>query len=534
MKTLKYLSMAALALVGALMTSCSNSSDFEETPAQPQPASGDNVVTLTTTVSIASGETRALTDGGVKTFAEGEYMAVVYENTSGEMVRAVSEALTDGDITNTGKSATFTVTLTNPKADGHLKYIYPAAMSTNDGDINYSALNNQNGTLANISSYYDLGFYEGNFNGSNFPSDITLNNELAILVLNLKNDADGSVITNSITGLTVSDGTNTYNVTRSAGEGPIYVAIRPTTSATIEVTATDGTKTYAKALTGKTYEASNGYNFTWRMAEVIKGKFSVSSTKQVYFSKGNLQATTTDLGAHWTWNFAANQWDKVGQATANINVTGTDDPTVSANGTVDLFGWSTSKTYLGISHYDDNSKYSGTFDDWGSNDDVKASIGTGWYTLSGSEWTYLLNVSADGSRYRQGNRFAKAEVNGVRGLILLPDDWNTDYYTLKYINKSSLDVDKSGNDITIEDWTSKLEAHGAVFLPLAGQRRVDSHVVDNVNAQGYYWTSTPTSSDVSGYTGQAQRMYVAGTGVTPSVNSSRRFGYAVRLVRNVK
>ena len=538
MKTMKFFSMAALAFVGAVMTSCS-SSDFDETQnqAQPQPAGGDNVVTLTTTVGMDGGETRALSidyenKKTNKIFAAGEQIAVVYENTSGTMVKAESEVLTDGDITNEGKSAQFTVTLTNPKADGQLKYIYPASMSTDGGDVNYTALNSQNGTLENISSLYDLAMYEGTFDGSNLRSDVTLDNKLAILALTLKDNIGSSEITSSITGLTLSDGTNTYNVTRSTGDGPIYVAMQPTSSNTIEVTATDGTKTYAKALSSKTYAANSFHKLSWKMAEVIKGKFSVSSTKQVYFSKGNLRATTTDLGSHWTWAFAANQWDKVGNTSANIAITGTSSPTVSTNGTVDLFGWSTDATYLGISNYSDNANYSGDFVDWGSHADVIAGIGSGWRTLSGTitngtvgEWEYMLDRRSTPS----GIRYAKASVNGVYGLIILPDDWNTSYYTLNYTNETGKNTGfASCNTITLANWTNKLEANGAVFLPVAGQRRVDNHTVEYPDGRLYYWSSTPNDA------GTAYRVYFAGNEYGYSVGSSRRFGYSVRLVRDVK
>ena len=521
-KTMKYFSMAALAFVGAMITSCSNSSDFEETPAQPQPASGDNVVTLTTTVSMAGGETRALTSDGVKTFAEGERMAVVYENTSGSMVRAVSEALTPSDIGVLSKAATFTVTLTNPKADGHLKYIYPAAMSTDGGGINYSALNNQNGTLTNISSYYDLGFYEGTFDGSNLRS-VTLNNQLAILALKLKNDAGGSEITSSITGLTLSDGTNTYNVTREAGEGPIYVAIRPTASKTIEVTATDGTKTYAKALSSKTYAASNGYNLTWRMAEVIKGKFSVSSTKQVYFSKGNLRASKN---SSWSWSFAPDQIWYVGNASSNDQIIGDGNlSTLSDYLYVDLFGWSTAARHYGISNNTTNSSYSDEFVDWGSADEIKAGIGTGWYTLESSKWRYILKTRTTAS----GIRYTKASIDGAYGLILLPDDWSTAYYTLnsKYLNDDCAGIGyASCNTITAANWTSKLEAHGAVFLRAAGQR--EGQTITMNNGRGYYWSCNEVNSE-SGI-----RLYFAGNEVSPDAGGGKHFGYSVRLVRDVK
>ena len=70
--------------------------------------------------------------------------------------------------------------------------------------------------------------------------------------------------------MTISDGTNTYSVTREAAAGPIYVAILPTSGATINVTATDGTDEYVKTLTSKTYAANNGYNVTWNMTKLPK------------------------------------------------------------------------------------------------------------------------------------------------------------------------------------------------------------------------------------------------------------------------
>ena len=100
------------------------------------------------------------------------------------------------------------------------------------------------------------------------PASASLENKLAILALTIKdNEATPNDLTSSITSLSVGDGTNTYSVTRSAAAGPIYVAIQPTTSATIGVNATDGTAHYYKELTSKTYAANNGYPVTWKMAQ---------------------------------------------------------------------------------------------------------------------------------------------------------------------------------------------------------------------------------------------------------------------------
>ena len=266
-KTMRFLSMAALALVGAVMTGCTNDDNIIDEPQQP--ASKSNVITLTTTVGFddAAG-TRALTSTGVKTFAVGETMALCYWNTSDNWVKAVSNALKAGDIADGSKSATFTFTLTDPKKSGPVVYIYPAAIVKEDGDVDNDALfNNQDGTLAKLASTFDYSFGNGSWDGENLPS-LTLENQLAILAITLKDEAGANDITSSITGLTLSDGTYSYSVKRSAAAGPIYVAIRPTSSANIDITATDGTKNYTKTLTSKTYAASNGYPVSWKMMQV--------------------------------------------------------------------------------------------------------------------------------------------------------------------------------------------------------------------------------------------------------------------------
>ena len=77
-KTIRFLSMAALVFMGAITTGCSTEDDSKSLD---QPAS--KTVTLTTTISMdGSATTRALTEEGVKTFDEGEQIAVIYTNTS--------------------------------------------------------------------------------------------------------------------------------------------------------------------------------------------------------------------------------------------------------------------------------------------------------------------------------------------------------------------------------------------------------------------------------------------------------------------
>ena len=298
---MKYLSIAALVAVGAIMMGCNKLDIVTEQTQQEEEPVISNTVTLTTTVSLDAA-TKALTSGGVKTFAVAEQMALVYKNTSGTTVKAVSAALTAGDIASGSKTATFTFELTDPDKAQNVTYIYPAAMAKADGTVNYDALATQNGTLATLSSSLDLATKTSAWNAGSLPA-ATLENQLAILALTLKNSTGSSDITSSITGLTLSDGTKTYNVTREAVAGPIYVAIYPTADATIMVTATDGTKNYTKTLTGKTYAKGNGYPVSWKMvtaytlAESTVGMI-VGTDGKAYAAadKGNLPTGVTAAG----------------------------------------------------------------------------------------------------------------------------------------------------------------------------------------------------------------------------------------------
>ena len=274
MKKITHIGMAALVAMGMLGTSCNKAESPEiETPETQK----DNIVTLTTTVGFAADGTKALTSAGVKTFAVDEKMALRYKNTKGDWVKAESNALKAKDIAVGSKSATFTFTLTNPDKTKTVDYIYPAAIVNELGNMDEAALfGSQDGTLNKIASTFDYSRKIGAWDGENLPS-LTLENQLAILAITLTNADGSSDITSSITGLTLSDGTKTYNVTPSAAEGPIYVAIFPTEDATITVAATDGSKNYAKTLTGKTYAKGNGYPVSWKMAPAATDLSTISA-----------------------------------------------------------------------------------------------------------------------------------------------------------------------------------------------------------------------------------------------------------------
>ena len=291
-KTINIFSIAALVAMGAVMAGCAKVESTETLENQKN----DKIVTLTTTVGFA--ETKALEiDYTVKTltktFAVGDQIAVIYENENGTTSKSESVALTAGNITNEGKSATFTVTLDHPMEDCTVKYIYPAAMA-GETDVDYSKLNEQDGTLATISSSYDLATCTGTLTETKeLPASASLENQLAIIAYTLK-DADGTNdLTSTITGMTVSDGTNTYTVTRSAAAGPIYVAIQPTSGADITYTATDGTKTYTKSVTGKDYAANNFYQLRLKLTEYYLASVTTADIGKVIGADGKLYDNKT-------------------------------------------------------------------------------------------------------------------------------------------------------------------------------------------------------------------------------------------------
>ena len=263
---IKFLSMAALVLVGAMTAGCSGNEEIIIEEAQ-LPSVTDKVVTLKTTVNFDSDNatTRALSANGKKTFAEGDQIAVVYQSSENKMVKAVSKALRKEDIKDGGKSATITVTLTNILPKSQVKFHYPASMLAEEYPaLRDDALESQDGTLSHVSTvdYCASAGYDLTADGE-LPASVTLVNRIAVCAFTVIGNDGTTDITNTITQLTISGGYDTYTVNRSATAGPIYVAMWYVASdETITITATDGTNNYTKEVTGKELLAGHFYPVT--------------------------------------------------------------------------------------------------------------------------------------------------------------------------------------------------------------------------------------------------------------------------------
>lgn len=229
--------------------------------------------------------------------------------------------------------------------------------------------------------------------------------------------------------------------------------------------------------------------------------FSVSASQRVWFSQGNLQYKASTN----TWRFATNQNDFIGETNGNISPTYSD--------WIDLFGWGTGNEPTKVSTA--NNDYS-TFNDWGNN---KISNGGNkenlWRTLAISEWMYVFNSRSTIS----GIRYAKAQVNDENGLILLPDDWDSNYYTLNSVNDGEANF--NCNMVSVNDWENSLEPYGAVFLPAAGNR--EGTTVNDTGRSGNYWSNSDYGSTYA--------IYASFGGLhVGEIIESRCYGRSVRLV----
>ena len=258
----------------------------------------------------------------------------------------------------------------------------------------------------------------------------------------------------------------------------------------------------------------------------IDGKFTINSNgDQVYFSQGNLQYIGSAATPYW--KFADNQWDVLGTTTGQNS----SDQNVDR----DLFGWGTSGYNHGANCYQPwstsqsnggyyaygSSQYN-LYDQTGQADWGYNPISNGgnqanqWRTLTQPEWEYIFNTRITSS----GIRYAKANVNNVNGVILLPDDWSSDTYSLSNTNSSGASY--SSNTISATQW-STLEQAGAVFLPAAGDRYGTS--VDTVGSDGDYWSASYYDSN------RAWDVLFFGALLYTDYSNNRYRGFSVRLAR---
>ena len=231
--------------------------------------------------------------------------------------------------------------------------------------------------------------------------------------------------------------------------------------------------------------------------KVLTGAFEVANNKYVRFSPGNLQYQPfTHL-----FRFAADQNEAIRGGNMMINDNSID--------WFDLFGWGTGDEPARTST--NNADYA-TWTEWGTNPVVNGgNQADQWRTLTNSEWIHIF-----AGRPNADQKWGVGMVNGVQGMILLPDNFPI---TLPHPKNSNF----NDNNYADSEW-NWMESHGAVFLPLTGYRSGTS--MQQTSTQGWYWSATPYSETM------ANHIKIASNGINYST-ASKYTGQAVRLVQNI-
>ena len=284
---------------------------------------------------------------------------------------------------------------------------------------------------------------------------------------------------------------------------------------------------------------------------ILPGVFSISDNTTIHFSQGNLQYQASTN----TWRFAERQIDVIGN---NIYIS----HSAEYDKWIDLFGWATSgfdnteldslainyQPWTMSNEYNPNSpdnpfgygfslffldtitndtldtdidfSIDSTNYDWGIYNSITNGGGQDslWRTLTAEEWHYLIF-----KRNNAENLYGVATIEGVNGIILLPDNWGTpqniifksgmgEAFGKEYFSKNNYNTNK---------W-NKMQLAGAVFLPACGYR--NGTEIGNVNITGVYWTTTCKEQN------NPQYLYFCSNYLSLTHGYNPYYGQAVRLV----
>ena len=268
----------------------------------------------------------------------------------------------------------------------------------------------------------------------------------------------------------------------------------------------------------------------------IKGLFSVSEDKQVFFSQGNLWCDWGDWFPLAKCYFEAHQYESRDSW----------DPHHAS-----LFLWYNKFRLADYETYCTDSDFHPNIEDvfftnsrnedgtelpnpnFGVNINGTSQYGI-WRTLSTEEWMYLFSYKWDGvnsyyddydNNARRGMYRKGVTVMGhTNCIVLYPDGYDGE--KVEDFDTGTFNVESAYNAAT---------AAGIVFLPAAGYRN-NSTNVECFGSRGAYWSSTPNVSSVD-YAYplyfQSQQTRWDDTYIDPKGDLPRSYGCSLRLVRDI-
>ncbi|MBR5095689.1 MAG: hypothetical protein IK094_01120 [Treponema sp.] len=213
----------------------------------------------------------------------------------------------------------------------------------------------------------------------------------------------------------------------------------------------------------------------------LPGLFTVGSGKQVRFSLGNLE--WTNKTGSTVYHFAQRQSFYCRNTSGN-------------------------KYHIDLMSYSNVSS--------ANSSGIAESDLTNWRVLTDDEWQYLL-----GTRSGAASKVGVAQVIGLEGLVILPDNWTLPAgltFTSGFASDSQ--EYKDVNQYTAMQW-DKMEKAGAVFLPACGLTTYNS---------GTYTRTSNTLRVYGGYlTGSGTFMQFSKSEITYKTGDSYEF-HNIRLV----
>lgn len=307
-------------------------------------------------------------------------------------------------------------------------------------------------------------------------TDVSLDKtELTLTVGDQPVQLTATVAPDNATDKTVSWASDKKDITAVDQNGKVS-AVAPG-EATITVTTTDGSKTATCKVTVKAALP----------AGALAGEFSVSATKKVHFSQGNLYYDGS------AFKFETDQYEiQASWSTSHVS----------------HFYWSKTASVAYAENYSDSGDGSDVY--FTNQNGFKVNVGgkdqEGWRTLSKDEWQYLFKTRTNATRLF---KYGVSVCDKADCLVIAPDGFTGTIET-------SYDA---------SSWPAA-EAAGLVCLPAAGYRNGSS--VSRVGFSGNYWSSSPSSSN------RAIRVDFDSSSVFADLANRRDVGYSVRLVTDIK
>ena len=534
MKKIKFIAMAML----ALLTAQCKKNEPEPEPKVMVPISGS--------VSFGGGSKTEITTTGYVTPKSGDKIYIYH---AGDYVGSLTctpdteQAFTcSGEIEKSclGEACTF-MYLGSGSTDDEGKPI--DGTSSTISFANQTGINVNSGKISGIDKFH-VGSCKANVSNEGIVS-LPMRTKISIAYFQLK-DQNGSAMADkniTISGVSATatikktdgtlegvrgDGTGTIRV-HTDENGCFYMALVPQSDAatfTFTSANANGTDVFPYGIGECCFYSEQG-NVSKPLPvqmnsivtpDLLPGKFSVSATEYVQFSRGNLYCTDngSSESPRYSFDLESEQYNfhtRYGLTHySNSGSSEIADPSsvpgiiyeANASG---FFQWvsenAAGKTDEAVASYGAFSSLTYEQCTGQLTDEVDYGRaygdGTSWSTLTSDEMQYLLN-----------NHTTKwSTVCGVTGLVLAPDEW----------------TGSIADSYDVSSWLAA-ESSGLVFLPAAGYFNKDFSAVYSCTSYGDYWSKTPGS----GYAYDAYYMYFCSNEAS-TYSNKRSSGLSVRLVQ---